>query len=118
MDISKKNEVYDLNRCDMAQAVASAFKFSDLVIASITYDGGIMPCAETFINKLKAKNFNSRTVGFIQNGFWAPIAAKTMRTAFENFKAITFCNTTVTVNSALDGTACEQITALADELAK
>ncbi|MDE7440472.1 MAG: FprA family A-type flavoprotein, partial [Clostridia bacterium] len=110
-----KNEVFDLNRCDSAQAVANAFKYSKLVIASITYDGAVMPCAESFINKLRAKNFNSRTVGFIQNGSWAPFAAKVMRTAFESFKSITFCETCVTVNSALDGAAEEQLSALAVE---
>ena len=113
-----KNEVLDLNRCDSALAVANAFKYSELVVASISYDGGILPCAETFINKLKAKNYSNRKVGFIQNGSWAPVAAKVMRTAFEGFKSITFCETTVTVNSALDGAAEKQICALADELTK
>ncbi len=112
-----KCEVLDLSRCDSAEAVADAFKYSKLIVASITYDGAIMPCAEAFINKLRAKNFNSRTVGFIQNGSWAPFAAKTMRTAFESFKSINFCSVTVTVNSAVDSEAVGQICALADELA-
>lgn len=111
-------EIADLNRCDTAKAVADAFKYSRLVIASITYDGGIMPCAEAFINKLKAKNYCNRTVGFIQNGSWAPASAKLMRTVFENFKGITFCNATVTVNCAVDGTAQSQIETLATELAE
>ncbi|MDE6868294.1 MAG: FprA family A-type flavoprotein [Clostridia bacterium] len=115
---SVKSEILDLSRCDGAYAVASAFRYSKLVIASITYDGGIMPCAEAFINKLKAKNFSNRTVGFIQNGSWAPAAAKIMRTAFESFKSVLFCDVTVTVNSALDKKAEEQITALATELTK
>lgn len=112
-----KCELADLTRCDSAYAVAAAFKYSKLVVASITYDGGIMPCAETFINKLKAKNFSNRKVGFIQNGSWAPVAAKVMRSAFENFKNLTFCDTTVTVNSALNGDAC-LLDELAGELAK
>ncbi|MDE5942822.1 MAG: FprA family A-type flavoprotein [Clostridia bacterium] len=111
-----KTELLDLSRHDGAYAVASAFRYSKLVIASITYDGGIMPCAETFINKLKAKNFSNRTIGFIQNGSWAPVAAKVMRTAFESFKSITFCENTVTVNSAIDVEAQKQITAVAEEL--
>lgn len=113
-----KTEIADLNRCDVSLAVANAFKFSKLVMASITYDGGVMPCAEAFINKLKIKNYCNRTVGFIQNGSWAPVSAKLMRSAFENFKALSLCETTVTVNSALDGEAIGQIEKLADELAK
>ena len=111
-------DTFDLTRCDSAQAVAAAFRYPKLVVASITYDGAIMPCAEAFINKLKAKNFSNRTVGFIQNGSWAPFAAKVMRTAFESFKAITFCETSVTVNSAVDKAAEEQLCALAEELAE
>lgn len=113
-----KVEICDLSRCDTSQAIATAFKYSKLVIASITYDGGIMPCAETFINKLKSKNYSNRKVGFIQNGSWAPVAAKIMRSNMESFKSLSFCEVTVTVNSALDGAAEEQLTALADELAK
>ncbi len=110
-------KICDLNRCDMAAAVADAFRYSKLVVASITYDGGIMPCAEAFINKLKAKNYGNRTVGFIQNGSWAPAAAKLMKSCFENFKNITFCSEPVTVNSALDGTVGTQLKAFAKELA-
>ena len=109
-------ELVDLSRCDVAQAVARAFQYSGLVIASITYDGGMMPCAETFINRLKAKNFSRRTVGFIQNGSWSPFAAKAMRTALEPCKNLTFCNEIVTVNSAIDGAAELQIKNLAVEL--
>lgn len=113
-----KAEIADLNRCYLSQAASTAFKYSKLVVASVTCDGGIMPCAETFINKLKAKNFCQRTVGFIENGSWAPSAAKTMRLTFESFKDISFCSNTVTVNSALDETCLRQINALAEELAK
>ncbi len=113
-----KAEVADLNRCDVPQAVATAFKYSKLVLASITYDGGVMPCAEAFINKLKAKNYCKRTVGFIQNGSWAPISAKLMRAAFEGFKNVSFCETAVTVNSAVNNEALTQIEELAAELAK
>lgn len=113
-----KAEIADLNRCDLSKAASIAFKYSKLVVASVTCDGGIMPCAETFINKLKSKNFCSRKVGFIENGSWAPSAAKTMRLIFESFKNISFCSNTVTVNSALDETCELQIKALAGELAK
>lgn len=113
-----KAEVADLNRCDTAEAVSNAFKYSKLVMASITYDGGVMPCADAFINKLKVKNYSNRTVAFIQNGSWAPVSAKLMRAAFESFKNITFCNAAVTVNSAVDGEALTQIEQLAAELSK
>ena len=75
-----------------------------------------MPCAEAFINRLKAKNYCNRKVGFIQNGSWAPSSAKLMRSAFENFKNVTLCETDVTVSSSLDGEALSQIIKLADEL--
>lgn len=113
-----KAEVADLTRGDISLITAAAFKYSKLVIAGITYDAGIMPCAESFINKLKAKNFSRRTVGFIQNGSWAPLAAKLMRTAFESFKDITFCGQTVTVHSAADDETHMQIKLLVEELAK
>lgn len=112
-----KTELCDLARCDISRAVADAFKYSALVIASVTYDGGILPCAETFINKLKAKNFSNRTVGFIQNGSWAPAAQKTMHGLLEPCKALAFCDAFVTVDSALDDAARTQLDALAAELA-
>ena len=84
----------------------------------MTCDGGILPCAEAFINKLKAKSFQNRTVGFIQNGSWCPASAKVMRTAFESFKNIAFCNSAVTVNSAMNEEAEKQLSALAEELAE
>lgn len=113
-----KAETADLARYDPSQAVANAFKYSKLVIASVTCDGGILPCAEAFINKLKAKSFQNRTVGFIQNGSWCPVSAKVMRTAFESFKNIAFCNSAVTVNSAMNEEAEKQLSALAEELAE
>lgn len=114
--ISIKTEVFDLNRCDMSEVVAAAFKYSKLVLASVTYDGSVLPCAESFISKLKSKNFSNRTVGFIENGSWAPAAARVMRASFENFKNISFCNTAVTVKSAIDNDAEAQIERLAAEL--
>lgn len=113
-----KCEIYDLARCDVAQATAAAFRYSKLVIASITCDAGLLPCVESFIYKLKSKNFSNRTVGFIQNGSWAPLSAKLMQTALESCKALNFCETFVTVNSAPDGEAEKQLTALCDELSK
>lgn len=105
----------DLTRCDLSQAVAEAFKYSALVCAGVTYDGGILPCMETFINRLKAKNYCGRKVGFIQNGSWAPAAARVMRSSFENLKDISFCETVVTVNSAMNAKAEEELLLLAKE---
>lgn len=111
-------ETADLTRGDGSQAVANAFKYSKLVVASVTYDGAILPCAEAFISKLKAKNYQSRTVGFIQNGSWCPLSAKLMKNLFENCKNIAFCETTVTVNSAIDADCEKQLSALSEELTK
>lgn len=117
-DMGIKAETADLARCDSAQAVANAFRYSKTILASMTIDGGIFPCAEAFINKLKAKNFQNRKVGFIQNGSWSPYSARLMRSAFESLKAISFCENTVTINSALNGESESQLTRLAEELAK
>lgn len=111
-----KAETVDLGRCDASYAVASAFRYSKTVIASITYDGAVMPCVQAFINRLKSKGFCNRKVGFIQNGSWAPLSAKLMRVALEDCKNITFCNTVVTVNSAADSETQSEICALAAEL--
>lgn len=113
-----ESRAYDLNRCDMSQAVAEAFKYSKLVVASITYDGGIMPCAADFINRLKAKGFCNRTVGFIQNGSWAPVAEGVMRAAFEGMKGISFCDAAVTIGSAVNESTEAQLAEMADALAK
>lgn len=76
----EKNVVlYDLARDDMPSAIADAYRYDRLVVAAASYDGGIFPCMETFLRKLKAKNFQKRTVGYIQNGTWAPCTAKQMR---------------------------------------
>lgn len=112
-----KASVFDLARCDMAEAVEDAFRYDRLVTAGITYDGAIMPVMETFINKLKAKNYQNRKIAFIENGSWAPAAAKTMRTMFEAMKNISFAETVVTVKSALESEAEKQLEALATELA-
>jgi flavorubredoxin len=87
-----------------------------MVLASVTYDGGIFPCMESFINHLKSKNFQNRKVAFIENGSWAPIAAKKMRDEMENLKNITFLNNKVTIKSAMKKADLIQLENLADEL--
>lgn len=113
----EKVAVTDLSRDDVAEAVEDAFRYDRLVIATTTYDGGIFPAAEHFVNKLKVKNYQNRRVAFIENGTWAATAARLMRAQFETMKNITFCETTVTVKSSLKGDY-SQISALAAELVK
>ena len=108
----------DLARCDMAEAVAQAFRFSKLVLATPTYNADVFPFMKDFINHLTERNYQNRTVAFIENGSWAPMAAKVMRKMLENSKALTFTDTTVTVKGALNDASEAQIAALADELSK
>ena len=112
--------VHDLARCDMAQAVADAFCCSSLVLASITYNADCYPCMKTFINQLVEHNYQNRIVGFIENGSWAPMAAKVMQKMLEGCKKLTFAENVVTVRSAVTKQAKpqikEQMSALAAEL--
>ena len=111
-----KAALFDLARDDIAEALEDAFRYDRLVVASVTYDGGIFPAAEMFINRLKHKSYQNRKVAFIENGSWAPLAAKLMRAEFETMKNITFTEHGVTVKSALDAEARDQIDALCAEL--
>lgn len=111
-----KVAITDLARDDMAEAVEDAFRYDRLVLASVTYDGGVFPCMESFINHLVAKAYQNRKIGFIENGSWAPIAAKKMRTMLEGQKNLTFMENTVTIKSAMKEADMAQINALADEL--
>ncbi len=113
-----KVSIADLARDDMAEAVEDAFRYDRLVLASPTYDGGLFPFMETFINHLKSKNYQNRTVGFIENGSWAPISAKKMRDEMSNLKNITFLEEKVTIKSSLKTTDIPQLEALADALLK
>ena len=108
--------VYDLARCDMAQAVADAFRYGKLVLATTTYNADVFPYMKTFIHKLTERNFQNRTVAFVENGSWAPMAAKVMKGMFEKSKNITFADTTVRVLSALGQESRAQIEDLAQEL--
>lgn len=110
--------VADLARCDMAEAVADAFRYSKLVLATTTYNATIFPHMQNFIDHLTARNYQGRTVGMIENGAWAPMAAKVMKKMLETSKNLTYTDTTVTVKCALNDASCAQIDALADELCK
>ena len=108
----------DLARCDMAEAVEDAFRYSKLVLATTTYNSEIFPFMREFITHLTERNFSNRTVAFIENGSWAPTAAKVMKGMFEKSKNITFADTTVSILSALSDESKEQIDTLAQELCK
>lgn len=110
--------VADLARCDMAEVVADAFRYSKLVLATTTYNATIFPHMQNFIDHLTARNYQGRTVGMIENGAWAPMAAKVMKKMLETSKNLTYTDTTVTVKCALNDASRAQIDALADELCK
>ena len=113
----EKNVVlYDLARDDMPSAIADAYRYDRLVVAAASYDGGIFPCMETFLRKLKAKNFQKRTVGYIQNGTWAPCTAKQMQAIMGELKNITNAEPVVTIKSAMKEADVAQLEALADAL--
>ena len=110
--------VNDLARCDMAEAVEDAFRYGRIVFATTTYNADIFPFMKTFIEHLTERNFQNRTVAFIENGSWAPLAAKVMKGMLEGCKNLTFADTTVKIKSALSNESKEQIEALADELCR
>ena len=110
--------VNDLARCDMAEAVEDAFRYSKLVLATTTYNGDIFPFMRTFIDHLTERNYSNRTVAFLENGSWAPRAAKVMGEMLEKSKNITYANTSVKILSALNEESRAQIEALAEELCK
>ena len=108
--------VADLAREDMAECIEDAFRHGKLVLATITYNGGVFPFMQTFIDGLKERNFQNRTVGIIENGSWAPIAAKNIKSMMEGCKNLTWAETTVTIKSGVKEETKAQIKALADEL--
>ncbi len=113
---AKKVAITDLSRDDMAEAIEDAFRYDKMVLAAATYDGGIFPCMEDFLHHLKSKTYRKRTVALMENGSWAPIAAKNMRTLLEQMKDITICDKVVTIKSAMKESTIADMEALADEL--
>ncbi len=112
----KKVEVYDLARCDMSQAVAAAFEYGTLVLASTTYNGDVFPFMREFVEHLTERNFSNRKVAVIENGSWAPLVAKVIGSMLEKSKNISFAQNTVRILSALNEENAEKIDALAKEL--
>ncbi len=110
--------VNDLARCDMAEAVEDAFRYSKLVLATTTYNGDIFPFMKEFINHLTERGYSNRQVAFVENGSWAPVAAKVMKRMLEESKNLSYAESTVKIMSALNEESAAQIEALAQELSK
>ena len=110
--------VHDLARCDMSKAVEDAFRYSKLVLATTTYNAEIFPFMREFIDHLTERNFKNKTVAFIENGSWAPLAAKVMKGMFEKCKNLTYTDTTVRILSSLNEESTAELNSLADELCR
>jgi len=116
--LGEKVVVADLAREDMAECVEDAFRYDRLVLASVTYNGGIFPCMEAFINHLTERNYQNRKIAFIENGSWGPAAKRVMQAKFEKSKDITFFETAVTIKSSLNGESEAALEKLAEEIHK
>lgn len=110
--------VYDLSRADMSQVIADCYRYDKLVIASATYDSGLFPCMEDFLLHLKHKNFQNRKVGLIENGSWATVAGKCMKSILDQMKNITICDTMVSIKSVAKSEDFISMNKLADEILK
>ena len=112
----QKTVLYDLARCDKAAAIADAFRYDKLVLAGITYNGDLFPCMRAYIEGLTERSYQNRRVAVIENGTWAPMAAKLIKEMFEKSKDITFTDTNVTIKSAMNAQSREELDKLAEEL--
>lgn len=113
---AKKVVVSDLSREDMAEIIEDAFRYDKLIIASPTYDAGLFPTTEKFLRHLKHKNYQNRKIGIIENGSWAPMAAKLMKEIIKDMKEIQICNTVVTIKTRLNDQSKGEMEALVKEL--
>lgn len=111
-----KVAVNDLARCDMAEAVEDAFRYSKIVLATTTYNSDVFPFMREFINELTERGYKNRTVAFVENGSWAPVATKVMLKMLDSSKNLTYCENTVKIISALSSESEAQLEALAEEL--
>ena len=112
----KKVVVSDLSRNDMSETIANAFRYDKLIIASPTYDAGLFPSTEKFLRNLKHKNYQNRRIGIIENGSWAPMAAKCMNDIIKEMKNIETCNTTVTIKTRMNDESKKKMKELVKEL--
>ena len=113
---AKKVAITDLSRDDMAEAIEDAFRYDKMVVAAATYDGGIFPCMEDFLLHLKAKTYQSRKVAIMENGSWAPVAAKKMREYLEQMKNVEICEKSVTIKSAVKPETIKAMEEMADAI--
>ncbi|MBQ3547907.1 MAG: FprA family A-type flavoprotein [Clostridia bacterium] len=113
-----KNEVFDLARCDIFEAVSKAFKYDKVVFATTTYNADIFPPMRTFIEYLTARNFQNRKIAFLENGSWGPMATKVMKSLLQDSKNLTICENNITILSGVNEQNKSVITALANELSK
>ncbi len=113
---AKKVAITDLSRDDMAEAIEDAFRYDKMVLAAATYDGGMFPCMEDFLHHLKSKNFQKRTVALMENGSWAPMAAKNMKGILEQMKEIVLCDKVVSIKSVMKEADIAEMEVLAEEL--
>ena len=113
---AKKVSLFDLSRDDEAEAVEDAFRYDKMVLMSSSYDAGVFPPMERFLHHLKAKNYQNRRLALVENGSWAPSAAKTMRAIVETFKNVTICETVITIKSTMSEANERDMYILADEI--
>ena len=113
---AEKVIVSDLSGEDMAEIIEDAFRYDKIIVAAATYDGGLFPVMEDFLNHLKSKNYQKRIVGIMENGSWAPMAGKQMRAVFEGMKEITICDQVVTIKSTMKDSTIADMEKLADEI--
>lgn len=113
---AEKVVVSDLSREDMAEIIEDAFRYDKIIVAAATYDGGLFPVMEDFLNHLKSKNYQKRIVGIMENGSWAPMAGKQMRAVFEGMKEITICDQVVTIKSTMKDSTIADMEKLVDEI--
>ena len=109
--------VTDLARSDMAENVEDAFRYGKIILATTTYNGDIFPFMKEFIHHLTERNFQNKTIAFVENGSWAPVAARVMQGMFEKSKNITYAQNSVKITCAPNSEAMAQIDALAKEMA-
>lgn len=115
---AKKVSIFDLARDDMAEAIEDAFRYDTLVLAAASYDGGVFPCMEDFLNHLKSKGYKNRRIAYIQNGSWGPCAGRAMKAIVEQMKDITEVEPMVTIKSTMKAETVDELKTLADALVK
>ncbi len=112
----EKVVVSDLTRDDMAEVIEDAFRYDRMVLAAATYDAGVFPCMDSFLARLKSKNYQKRRVGIVENGSWAPMAGKVMKESLSQMKEVTIVEPVVTIKSTMNGASEEQLALLAEAL--